>query len=182
MNDNTKKVLKISGVCLAAVAAVFLIAMMFVLLSFMGAFGYDVQHLNVSFNEARDIDLQVPLAEKSQSPLFDGTLTVYPEKMANSKAIAAGKAACGAYSWQTPLDFFCAAKTDGSFALPFEIFKLQNPVKIAENAALGDIFAAVCGDTTVYYAEKDGVRYAYIPLNRAPLSPAAVFNEVFVFA
>lgn len=84
MNDNTKKVLKISGVCLAAVAAVFLIAMMFVLLSFMGAFGYDVQHLNVSFEEAREIDLQVPLAEKSQSPLFDGTLTVYPEKMANS--------------------------------------------------------------------------------------------------
>ena len=173
MNERKISRAKIAGIALSVLT---------VLLSFMGAFGYDVQHLNVSFEEAREMDLQVPLTEKSQSPLFSDALTVYPEKTANSKAIAAGKAACGADSWQTPLDFFCAAKTDGSFALPFEIFKLQSPVKIAENAALGDIFAAACGDTTVYYAGKDGVRYAYIPLNRTPISPEEVFNEVFVFA
>lgn len=57
-------------------------------------------------------------------------------------------------------------------------------MKIAENAALGDICRITLpgGGAAVYYAEKDGVRYAYIPLNRTPLSPEKVFNEVFVFA
>lgn len=186
MNENTKRALKITGICLAVLAAVFLIVMMFFLLSFAGAFGYDVQSLTLSYAQLQEADLAPLLVKQPSGAYASASFTVYTDGVKNSKDIAKGKVECGAYSWETPLDLFCAARTEGFYALPLNIF--FDGEKVGENSALGDIFAASTERYTVYYAEKDGVRYAYVPLNRTsaedPLTPSAateIFNKVFVF-
>lgn len=186
MNENTKKALKITGICLAVLAAVFLIVMMFFLLSFAGAFGYDVQSLTLSYAQLQEADLAPLLVKQPSGAYASASFTVYTDGVKNSKDIAKGKVECGAYSWETPLDLFCAARTEGFYTLPLNIF--FDGEKVGENSALGDIFAASTERYTVYYAEKDGVRYAYVPLNRTsaedPLTPSAateIFNKVFVF-
>lgn len=186
MNENTKKALKITGICLAVLAAVFLIVMMFFLLSFAGAFGFDVQSWTLSYEELQNAELAPQLVQQPQGAFSAPNFKVYVDGVENSNDIAKGKVECGAYSWETPLDLFCAARTEGFYTLPLNIF--FDGEKVGENSALGDIFAASTERYTVYYAEKDGVRYAYVPLNRTsaeyPLTPSAateIFNKVFVF-
>lgn len=185
MNENTKKALKITGICLAVLAAVFLIVMMFFLLSFAGAFGYDVQSLTLSYAQLQEADLAPLLVKQPSGAYASASFTVYTDGVKNSKDIARGKVECGAYSWETPLDFFCAAETKGSYTLHADIF-IDGAEKVGTNASLGDIFVAREDYLTVYYAEKDGVRYAYVPLERTledftDASAAEIFNKVFLF-
>ena len=185
MNENTKKALKITGICLAVLAAVFLIVMMFFLLSFAGAFGFDVQSWTLSYEELQNAELAPQLVQQPQGAFSAPNFKVYVDGVENSNDIAKGKVECGAYSWETPLDFFCAAETKGSYTLHADIF-IDGAEKVGTNASLGDIFVAREDYLTVYYAEKDGVRYAYVPLERTledftDASAAEIFNKVFLF-
>ena len=69
MNERSKKALKISGAVLAALAAIFIIAMMFVTLGFFGAFGYSVVSMQTDYDTLAKIDLNVPLVSRPEGDL-----------------------------------------------------------------------------------------------------------------
>ena len=60
MKENRIKAIKITGICFAVLAAVFMIVIMFFLLAFFGAFGYDVQSLTLSYEEAQNVQFDLP--------------------------------------------------------------------------------------------------------------------------
>ena len=182
MNERKISRAKIAGIALSVLTVLLLIALMFAVLGVGGFFGKTISKAeNISYAELAQTALNVPLIS-SAAP--GSRLTVYPEKACRNTDFQKGKVPCVAYEYQTA-DFYAAVAKQGR-GVDFDIFSFisanKEHAEKAGSCAQGDIFAAACGDTTVYYAEKDGVRYAYIPLNRAPLSPEEVFNEVFVFA
>ena len=185
MKENRIKAIKITGICFAVLAAVFMIVIMFFLLAFFGAFGYDVQSLTLSYEEAQNVQFDLPFVKRPEGVFAANAVTVYTDGVvAHSHEIAKGNVICKAYSWQTLLDFFCVAKKDGSYTLPFNIDQAGEKV---ETCTLGDIFAFEENGFLTYYAEKDGVRYVYIPVNRTctenPVTTTSVvqiFDNVFV--
>ena len=66
MKENRIKAIKITGICFAVLAAVFMIVIMFFLLAFFGAFGYDVQSLTLSYEEAQNVQFDLPFVKRPE--------------------------------------------------------------------------------------------------------------------
>lgn len=172
MNERSKKALKISGAVLAALAAIFIIAMMFVTLGFFGAFGYSVVSMQTDYDTLAKIDLNVPIVSRPEGDFAARNYTVYTESVSNSKDVEKGKATCVAYDWSTPLDYFCV--TSGDYE---QIAYMFGEGEEAGSCGLGVITRT---PENVYYAEKDGVYYGYIPVHRncTPQQAVEIFRQV----
>lgn len=184
MNERKISRAKIAGIALSVLTALLLIALMFAVLGVGGFFGKTISKAeNISYAELAQTALAVPLIS-SAAP--GSRLTAYPEKACRNTEFEKGKVPCVAYEYQTA-DFYAAVAKQGR-GVDFDIFSFisanKEHAEKAGSCAQGDICRITLpgGGAAVYYAEKDGVRYAYIPLNRTPISPEEVFNEVFVFA
>lgn len=157
----------------AAVAAVLLmIALTFAILGMGGYFGRSTTAEKVTYSELEGLDMSLQLPKGN---LLHDYFTAYPEEECNSRRFTDGKVACVGYEITTSSYWLAAAR--GGTYLSYDIFSYSGE-KAGESAVFGDIYACEMngGGATLYYAEKEGARYALIAFDG---DGQALFDKLF---
>lgn len=178
MNDATKKHAKIVGVTAAVLTVLLLIALMFAILGVGGFLGRTItKDVGMSYAELGKTDLAVPLISTA---LPGNDFTAYAEEACLDSNFEKGKVACVAYEYQNSRMYFAVAKQGAVTSL--DLFSFEGS-EAGTSAALGSIYAAQIkgGGAAIYYAEKDGVRYALIPFGASAEQAIEDFNSIFTF-
>lgn len=179
MTETTKKRVKAAGIAAAVLTILLLIALMFAVLGVGGYFGKTIERAeNISYSQLAQLNLSVPLVK---GDFFGPGFTAYPETACLNTSFEKGKTACRAYEYQNAQMYFAVAEQGADIG--FDIFAYDNGESVGVSSSLGDIYRARIegGGAVIYYADKDGVRYALIPFNAANGNAAEQFDRLFAF-